>query len=65
MIRPSAARTCRSRGMHHRRSTPAAFFSNATLRNFYPRVGFARDPFMVARQPSAGGFGIFDLLPLP
>jgi hypothetical protein len=40
------------------------FFLNPTLRNFEPRVGFAWNP-SGGRTLVRGGFGIFDVLPLP
>jgi Carboxypeptidase regulatory-like domain/TonB-dependent Receptor Plug Domain len=42
----------------------APFFSDPTLRNFEPRVGFGWNP-RAGKTLLRGGFGIFDVLPLP
>ena len=42
----------------------APLYLNPTLRNFEPRVGFAWNPHS-GRSLFRGGFGIFDVLPLP
>jgi Carboxypeptidase regulatory-like domain len=41
------------------------YFLNPTLRNFEPRVGFAFNPFTNSKSLVRGGFGVFDVLPLP
>lgn len=41
------------------------FFSNPTLKNFEPRLGFAWDVQGNGKTAVRGGFGIFDILPLP
>ena len=40
-------------------------FSNPTLRNFEPRIGFSWDPFGDAKTAVRGGFGMFDVQILP
>ncbi len=40
-------------------------FSNPTLRNFEPRVGFLWDPFSDGKTSLSAGFGMFEVLPLP
>jgi carboxypeptidase family protein len=45
-------------------SGAAPLFKNPTLRNFEPRLGFAWNP-RSGKTLFRGGFGIFDVLPLP
>jgi len=45
-------------------SVGTKLFGNPTLRNFEPRVGFAWNP-RGGKTLFRGGFGIFDVLPLP
>ena len=46
-------------------SGTGSFYSNPTLRNFEPRLGFAWDPFSNGKLAVRGGAGLFDVLPLP
>src|ERR1700682_2678432 len=39
--------------------------SNPTSKNFEPRIGFSWDPLKNGKTAVRGGFGIFDVLPLP
>ena len=41
------------------------YFSNPTLKNFEPRIGVIWAPFKSQKMAIRGGFGIFDILPLP
>jgi len=44
----------------------ASYFNrNPTTKNFEPRIGFAWDPLHDGKTSLRGGFGLFDVLPLP
>jgi hypothetical protein len=38
---------------------------NQSLKNFEPRIGFSWDPFKDGKTAVRGGFGVFDILPIP
>lgn len=41
------------------------FLTNPTTKDFMPRIGFSWDPFGDGKTAVRGGFGMFDVLPLP
>jgi hypothetical protein len=41
------------------------YFRNPTKRDWEPRIGFAWDPFKNGKSSVRGGFGMFDVLPMP
>jgi hypothetical protein len=46
-------------------ASTGSLFSNPTLHNFEPRIGFSWDPFRNGKMAVRGGAGLFDVLPLP
>lgn len=43
----------------------APYYANSTTKDFEPRVGFSYSPWGDGKTAIRGGFGIFDVLPLP